>query len=298
MQRDTHFVDIRDTTSRVIVLLMVVYVAATALLNFAFGLPTVRETLGAVQRATDGLVQGTLIGSPLIFGCVGVVVFGVGRLRCSDVGWRLAKLRPALLVTLAFWGAMQLGLALWVALSGGQPEWNHAWHQRGIGWFCGQLLGQLLGNALLEEMVFRGFFLPQFYLKASAHFRPAGALLLALLGSQVFFALTHIPNRLFVNILPAEKLLGDQLELILQGLTYCAVYVVTRNVFICVGLHSLFNQPARLLAVPFSPEVKLVWYALVVILLVLWSLTRSFRARGRPPIGGAVHPGRTSGSSQ
>lgn len=178
---------------------------------------------------------------------------------------------------------MQPALALWVVLSGGQLRWNEAWNELGPGWFFGQLLAQLLGNALWEEMVYRGFFLPQFYLKASARFRPAAALVLALLGSQVFFALMHIPNRLFVLNRPVDQWAGDQLELVVQALSYSAVYLVTRNIFICVGLHSLFNQPARLLPVPFSPGVKIVWYALVLILLLVWRLGRRFGARRRAP---------------
>lgn len=129
--------------------------------------------------------------------------------------------------------------------------------------------------------MFRGFFLPQFYLQALARFRPAAALLLALLGSQALFALNHIPNRLFVNIRAVDESPGNQLELIVAGLTFSAVYLVTRNIFICVGLHWLFNQPARLLPVPFSPGVKIVWYTLVLILLLLWPLASRFRARRR-----------------
>ncbi|HUF62298.1 MAG TPA: hypothetical protein VMN36_09510, partial [Verrucomicrobiales bacterium] len=76
-----------------------------------------------------------------------------------------------------------------------------------------------------------------------------------------------------------ERLPGDQLNLIVQGLTYSAVYLVTGNLFICVGLHSLYNQPARLLRAPFSPGVQIVWHALVFVLLAGWPIARRFGAR-------------------
>ena len=284
VRHDAFFERIRETTWRVLALAIVAWVGTTTLLNFVGGQFAVREALGAVERATGGLVQGPLVAGPFYFVIMGAVIFGVGRLRGSDVGWRLTAAVPALLVTLAFWAAMQPALALWVVLSGDQFRWNEAWSERGAGWFAGQLLAQLLGNALLEETVFRGFFLPQFCLKASAHFRPAAALLVVLVGSSVLFALTHIPHRLFFLRWPAEELLHDQLKPLLAGLTYGTLYLVTRNIFICVGLHSLFNQPARLLPVPFSPGVEIVWYGLVLVLLVAWPIGRRFRGRRRASI--------------
>lgn len=276
--------DVRETTWQALALATIGVIAASLLLNFVVGQPAVREALRDLELGTGRLVQLPLVAGPLFFAIVGTVIFGIGRLRCSDVGWRLPAVGPALLVTLAFWVAMQPGLALWIVLSGSELRWNEAWNELGAGWFFGQLLAQLLGNALLEEMVFRGFFLPQFYLKASARFRPVAALALALLGSQVFFALTHIPNRLLVLGWAVERLPGDQLNLIVQGLTYSAVYLVTGNLFICVGLHSLYNQPARLLRAPFSPGVQIVWHALVFVLLAGWPIARRFGARRRTSI--------------
>lgn len=269
---------VRETTWPVLALAAVASIGGSLLVNLIAGPPgsDFREALGAVERATGGVVQTPLVLSPLFFVIVGAVMFGVGRLRLSDVGWRVFAAGPALIATLAFWAAMQAGLVVWVVLSSGELHWNESWDEMGAGWFFGQLLAQLLGNALVEETVFRGFFLPQLYLKALARFRPASALVLALMTSQLFFALMHIPNRLFVNAVPIEDQLVDQLELIAQGLTYGALYVVTRNIFVGVGLHSLYNQPARLLPVPFRPAVMIVWYVLAFTLLVSWSLvTRS-----------------------
>jgi membrane protease YdiL (CAAX protease family) len=280
----TWFCNVRETTWPALVLAIGAVFGASLLVNFVGSQPPVTEAIGAVERATGGLVQGVLIAGPVYFAIVGTVIFGVGRLRPSDVGWRLSALGPGLLVTLGFWVAMQPGLALWTVGSGDALRWNDAWSESsewGAGRLVGQLLGQLLGNALLEEMVFRGFFLPQFFLKASVRFRPGVALVLAILGSQTLFALVHIPNRLFVQSRPVEELLGDQLALVWHGIGYCVVYLVTRNLFVCVGLHSLWNQPARLLPVPFSPGVQVVWYALALILLVAWALARRFNARRR-----------------
>jgi membrane protease YdiL (CAAX protease family) len=289
-----HFIeDIRETTWRVLALTMLAVLGASLLVNFVAVQPAVREVLSEIERTTVGLVQVPLVAAPLYFAIVGTIVFGVGRLRWSDVGWRRSAIAPGLLVTFAFWIAMQCGLAVWVMLFGEQLAFNRAWTTLGIAWFTGQLLGQLLGNALLEEMVFRGFFLPQFYLKASARLRPIAALALALFASQVPFAMTHIPHRLLILDWPAERLLPDQLQLTAQALTYCAVYLITRNIFICVGLHALWNQPARLLTVPFVPDVQIVWYSLVLILLVVWPVARRFRIARQMPVKEGDRPSLT-----
>jgi membrane protease YdiL (CAAX protease family) len=268
----TAFLDnVRPTTWRVLIMALVTTLVASWLVNIIVG-PVggdVRNTLDNIAKSTGELVQVPLIVGPFYFAMVGTVIFGLGQLRFSDVGWRLADVVPSLLVTLAFWAAMQPALAIWGVATGGELQWNEVWTtSSGAGRIFGELLSQLLGNALLEEMVFRGFFLPQLYLKASARFRPATALVIAMLGSQLLFAFTHIPNRLFVNEWPVEEFFADQVALFIKGMCFGAVYIVSRNLFVCVGLHALWNQPVRLLSMPFSPGVEIVWLALTLILLL------------------------------
>lgn len=87
--------------------------------------------------------------------------------------------------------------------------------------------------------MFRGFLLPQLYVKALARFRPGVALASALAGSQVLFALTHISHRIFILSWPMSDLAQDQLELVGYGFSYDAVYLVTGNTLISVGLFGM-----------------------------------------------------------
>ena len=276
------FENIRATTWRALALAIIAAAGASLILNLAANEPAVTELLDRLAQATGGLVQGPLVAAPLYLSIVGTVIFGVGRLRPPDVGWRRSALGTGILVTLCFWISMQAGLTVWIVWSGEVLRLSDGWSTSrgwGAGRILGQLLAQLAGNALLEEMVYRGYFLPQLYLKASTLFRPRAALVLALLGSQILFATAHIPARLFDDIHSAEALLRDQLELFLQGLLFGALYLSTRNIFICVGLHSLFNQPARIPEASFSPGVRAVWYAFALILLVVWSIARKLNGR-------------------
>ena len=109
-QRMTEFLDqVRPTTWRVLMLAIVACIVASLLVNFVAGPADgyVRQALSVVERATGGLVQMPLIFGPFYLAIVGSVIFGVGRLRCSDVGWRLQDVGMGLLVTLGFWAAMQ-----------------------------------------------------------------------------------------------------------------------------------------------------------------------------------------------
>src|SRR5262249_7367140 len=142
------------------------------------------------------------------------------------------------------WGAAQ-GVhlvAAWltygtVALSG---EWINP------GFMIGLVLTQIFGNALFEEIAYRGFLFPQLYLRAAAlRTRPWTRLLLALLVSQGLFALSHIPNRIYLGMTPSEIAL-DLLMLLGWGTLYTLIYLRTDNLFIVVGIHALGNTPTTL----------------------------------------------------
>lgn len=271
----TAFIEkVRPTSWLVLTLAIFAIVGRTLFWSPILATQVVRETFGLGNRTAAELILGTLINWIDMFVIVGIVLFRVGRLRPSDVGWSVASCGRAMLVTLGFWVAMQPGLALFTLVKREELQWNDAWSLWGPGYLLGTLLSQLLGNALLEETLYRGFLLPQFYLKTSGVCRKSVALALAVLGSTLLFALTHLPDQIIFRGRSVDDLLVPQCKLILQGLSYCAVYLVTRNIFVAVGLHSLFNQPARLLPVPFSPGVEMVWYSLVAILLLAWPLAR------------------------
>ncbi len=268
---------VRPTTWRVLALAIVASVGLSLLWNSVLSSRLVRETFP--NESASRLILVTLINVLDLLVIVGIVVFRVGRLRPCDVRWNVPAVGRATWVTLGFWVAMQPGLALYMWHQGQELQWNDAWNRLGPGYLLGTLVSQLLGNALLEETLFRGFLLPQFYLQASGVCRKGVALALALLASQILFTLMHLPSQVFLQSLSAARILEGQVENLLIGLTAGAVYLVTRNLFVAVGLHSLWNQPARLLLVPFAPGVKLVWFSLVAILLVAWLLAQRLNGR-------------------
>jgi hypothetical protein len=280
---------VRPATGRVIVLTIVAWLSASTLMNFLGGQPEIGKLIGAVLKATGGLVQPPLLVGPFFFAAIGVVIFGIGRLRGADVGWHLSDLPPAVLVTLGFWAVMQGMLAIWIIRSGQVLRWNDEWSTVRIGPFVGGLLGQLLANALVEELMFRGFLLPQVYLQGAKRLPQWAAVVVALLGSSLLFALSHIPHRLFFLQWPADWLAADQLKLLGFGIAFALVYLVARNLYLCVGIHAIFNQPAALPQAPFwpapatawhAPNVSTAWCAAVLMLVVAWPVATRLMQKG------------------
>ena len=180
------------------------------------------------------------------------LAFRLGGLRPPDVGWRRSNLAFGLAATVALWLIVNL-LAL-IGHRGGfawHSDWTSSWQLS-----TGRALGQLLGNALFEETIYRGFFLTQFLriLRARGHCARRSAWLAAL-ASAVVFAVPHIPNRFMKDRYDGIgiEMLLDQLRLVASGLFASWVYLRTGNLWWTVGLHSLANYPALVVAWSLQP---------------------------------------------
>jgi membrane protease YdiL (CAAX protease family) len=260
----------RATTWPVLALTIAVYSAACVLVSTVLFQGRFGQGLGSLYATTGFLIQSTLVGGIVGLMMTGPVIFGVARCRGADVGWQWFSVIVGILVTFAFWLVMQGVLAVIGALQG-QLALNAGWNESGGGPVIGGVLGQLLGNALVEETVFRGFFLVQLYLKAAERFRHAASLGIAVLCSSLLYSVTHVPNLLFIKNMQGIELLMFLGGLIGLGLLFAAIYLVTGNLFVAVGLHALLNTPAPLIH---SSELTLgaVWFGLTMVILIAWTL--------------------------
>lgn len=203
------------------------------------------QALAGWQAASGGWLSVTLLASCAI-GLVQLAILrGPGRQSWSDLGWRARDLFPALAVTALLWLLMQGGTLLAAGLADAALVAHGAW-ARGAGHALGPLLAQLLGTALMEETVFRGYLWPQLSARLGGDRR--GALVAALL-SQALFALIHLPILAYRGATPAEMAMAV-LGLFLIGLVFVLIYAATRNLFVVVGVHALGNAPTLL----FEPQ--------------------------------------------
>jgi hypothetical protein len=278
----------RDTGWLIMAFAAVAQVASNVFVNAVLFQGSVAELLRDIHATTGGLIEPNLVANlvPLLL-VVGLVIFAVGRLKPEDVGWVSAKLVPALLITLGLWVGAQMVLAVIAASGEGRIALHQAWVRPGAGFVLGGVLGQVFGNALTEETVFRGFFFPQLYKKFGKRLGRASAVVVAALVSQVGFALLHIPNRLLVKGVVGPELIADQVRLVVAGLIFLAIYVVTKNLFVAVGLHAIANDPAPLIQAS-DGVVAAAWLSLVLLLVLLWKPVQKLVRRRTAEVGGSA----------
>jgi membrane protease YdiL (CAAX protease family) len=223
------------------------------------------------ERLTNGLIQATLIFSVarFVFVVVGVVMW-IGGVRAGDLGLEWNKLPSALLIVLGLWIAMQLVGMLPSLIASGQVALSSYWTWDRVPAIAGELIAQFLGNAFVEEVIFRGFLVPQIYLMLGAKTWSRGRrLTAAVLVSQLIFALSHVPQRIATGY-SLSSMLFNLLLLWGIGVLFAVLYARTENLFIAVGVHALANAPVTVVALPSQAMGELLAYVLGLALIFAW----------------------------
>ena len=209
---------------------------------------------------------------------IGLSIFGLGRQRPGDLGLRAAGILPGMAYGALYWLSLQavvFAAAPWFGKRAGlDPQLAAgAWMA-----FTGPLLDQVIFFASGEEIVYRGFLLPQIYLRLRSRLAPLTALTAAALLASAFFALLHIPQRLRGG-LSVQELPLDMLLLVAAGVFFCAIYLLTGNLLCAILVHALSNFPT----LPF--DAGLPWQPWLVIKYALALLAAgiyAFWLRARP----------------
>ena len=164
----------------------------------------------------------------------------------------------------------------------GQLSRNGAWGELSATSVLGNLVSQLFGNALQEEIVWRGFVFVQLFLFLKGR-RTKRPLLTSLLISQTFFALLHIPFQLITRGSSLAALPFWILATGVAGVIFAVLYIKTQNLFVSVGFHALFNEPTQLFAPPIDPsQIPTTIVTLLGLTLIFWPVTgRLWRERSR-----------------
>src|SRR5580704_5607981 len=111
------------------------------------------------------------------------------------------------------------------------PGWTKPMENAGL------FVGQIFGNALYEEIVYRGFLTVQVYLLLRRLGRNL-AMVLAVVMVQAVFATIHIPMLIVAGHGWAE-VVAILPQLFIMGVALAIIYLVTGNLLIAVGAHAL-----------------------------------------------------------
>ena len=227
------------------------------------------------REATYGLVTpGLIVGIAALILVAGVVLVGIGRYRPAELGLDLAKLPAGVAYSLFVWALMH-AVVMAVAFSSGEThELTLVVDRTEAGNLAGLLMAQVLGNALSEEILFRGFLFVQFaamFLRRMPN-RLAACAIAAGLLSSVLFAAAHLPHRIGINGGYADlgAMATDQGWLVVWGCVYCWLYARTRNLWFVIGVHSLANARTMLIAAPDIVEYLPLSQLLGVALALVW----------------------------
>lgn len=253
----------------VVVLFMCVYLLWSAFVNlvlFRFG------WFSPIVQATGGLINATLLANLLMLALgIGTGLIWLGRVHPGEIGLVWARLPVAVLWTMLLWIVAQVVLGILALVATGSVTIDPRWVSRPTA-VIGSVIGQVFGNALVEEIAFRGFLLSQLYLwlQRMPRMRSNRGMIVAVVLSQAIFALLHIPNRI-VNNLPLAEYPVDLLLVFALGCFFALIYVYTKSLFLAIGVHALDDAPAALFA---SDYASLIIILLAAIMLVFWKRIR------------------------
>jgi membrane protease YdiL (CAAX protease family) len=157
-----------------------------------------------------------------------------GGLRFSEIGLTAERLRRALPAGLGMWVVSQL-----IVLG------NHgAFLAPGqLGHSIAEAVEFLMAGTLVEDIVYRGFLIPQLYLHLPGppRARASGAILI----SSVVFTTMHIAPRLGLQHLKGGALTGDLTVIFVMGLLLATLFVVTGNLWLVAVVHAFLDVPVQ-----------------------------------------------------
>jgi membrane protease YdiL (CAAX protease family) len=202
---------------------------------------------------------------------VGLGVFFIGGQKPFNLGMDAHSILPAVLFGALYWLLRQALEILLLLQAGKSLALDQQLTAGNTQAFLGPLLDQLLVFALAEEIIFRGFLLPQVYLRLVGRMKKESALLLAALMVHVYFGLMHWPHRLASGMPPAE-IPFTLFTTGAFGLIYCWVYLRTGNLISAVFIHALTNFPTLLYT-----GIEMPWLLRSFLEAVLvWALTETW----------------------
>jgi len=258
---------VRPASGALILAVVVLHSALTSLFfapdfQMFVSRPMTAATAGV---ATHVLVTNALEFAVLIAGCMVVV----GGLRLGDLGLHRRGIAVAVLTTLVLWGLTQLVMHALSVITNTPAILNPIWMYPMASEAIGRPLPGLFIAAGVEEVMYRGFLLPQLYYHARGWgLRGSGRRLIAALCiSQVLFGVNHIPAGI-----AAELSIGEIVSYVtmaaLVGVFFSVLYLRTANLWLIIGLHAVLNQPLSFYLSPLDPSLVVLVLGLLLTLAI------------------------------
>jgi membrane protease YdiL (CAAX protease family) len=261
---------VRPTPLWFMVLALVLYLAMGWLASLVTR-PTV--WFPGLTAASEHVITANFLNYIPMFIIMGLLLVLVGRLRCNDLGLIRQRFLPGLAWVICTWVVVQLFVVLFQQ---GAVSIDPSWDGPVVKKISLLVTGQLLSNALYEELFWRAFLISQLVLlmTRAMKLRMRTALAWAIIISSVLFALSHIPN----DLLYGREILSGQLSRLIGGIAFGSLFLLSNNIFLVIGIHGLVNKPLFLFQDSGGAK-ELIWFVPLVVLLILAILRRLRRPR-------------------
>ena len=245
------------------------------------------DWLKPIEFATEGLINTTLIAS---WGIILIIIVGlvliIGKIKLKEVGVKIEKLPIGIISFFGFYIILNIVLLIINVAVNNTEIWHPYWLDitpTGITWAVGNLLAQIFGNVLLEELFFRGFL----WIQISKKFYEITAnkswgINLGAVVSNFLFSLLHVPRLLALGTHGLE--MGITLLIVFSiGILLTSVYFITENIYIAMVVH-IFNNVSFALFYPIYHTNLLVIYIAVAGLIIWGFITHQMRRKGHKSI--------------
>lgn len=235
------------------------------------------ELIRTIQENSRGLIHRTLIlNAILIIGSVYGILILYGKMDGKDIGLVHGQVLLSVVVGIVIWIIVQVVEGTIGYARIGTIELEPIWETDSIA-VIGLLLGMLFGNALYEEIAFRGFLLIQFKMKLERKIKNKVFLIaVALFMSQAVFVLFHIPWKV-TNRGWTTSVFFELFFVFVNGVIYGLLYLRTKNLFFVMIVHALGNAPTSLIKPFVSPSSLILLLAIVC--AAIWPKLRKMEMR-------------------
>ncbi|TFG20993.1 MAG: CPBP family intramembrane metalloprotease [Promethearchaeota archaeon] len=252
------------------------YLLDIAIIIFLMSLVYPKGWLSPIDYATEGIINTTLVASLLLFLIVIILLICViGKEKPRNIGLKGSKIPVGIITFFGFYLLLNI-LLLIINVAAQQPLiWYPYWlysSTPGLTWDVGDLLGQIFGNVLLEEVFFRGFIFIQMTKKFTKLMQNSTwGIINGAIVSNFLFSLLHIPTLIKQGFHGASMAL-TLLLLFGIGILLTSVYFITENLFVVMSVHVFYNISFALFY-PIIPTYLLV-IIFTIVGLIIWGILK------------------------
>ena len=267
LARPKVFKDVKEAPALVLIFILASEIGLNWLyVNLLYGAFSIPATL------TEGVVSPLIVLSMVkLFFIVFGVVFWIGQFNKWHLGLNITNFKTSILSTFFLWVFLQAALMLFSVFSNQENLFLSSQNIERFLLLLGSFFVFAITKALYDEIVYRSLILPQFHLKIQrfVNVSPKVALVIAILISQIIYLIIQTPL-ISIGDISTFNMAFTFGALFVLGILNSLVYLRTKNIYVAVGIHTLWFYP--MFIVEASLPHMLILAGLVSAFIIVWPM--------------------------